>query len=135
MHVGNIVRSSNEPSQQLGSIRKLATVAGPYPANFHGNRHAPVDGTIPGSFSINAIRINTYEKSPYNPSTINTYKNARLKVVQNQHLQKNRGVPPFRKHLRAILFCRTHGEGCALREFSEGGVLSRLTNHTFRSLK
>jgi len=35
--------------------------------------------------------INTYEKTPYNPLTINTYKNARLKVVQNQHLQKNRG--------------------------------------------
>jgi hypothetical protein len=34
-----------------------------------------------------------------NPCTINTYKNARLKVVQNQHLQKNRGVPPFMKYL------------------------------------
>jgi hypothetical protein len=36
-------------------------------------------------------RINTYKKSPCKPSAINTYKNARLKVEQNQHLQKNRG--------------------------------------------
>jgi len=36
-------------------------------------------------------RINTSKKSHFNSSTINTYKNARLKVVQNQHLQKNRG--------------------------------------------
>ena len=39
-----------------------------------------------------SIRINTYEKWPSNPYTINTYENTRLKVVQNQHLQKNRGV-------------------------------------------
>src|ERR1700676_5478459 len=38
------------------------------------------------------IGINTYVKSSFNPSVINTYKNTRLKVEQNQHLQKSRGV-------------------------------------------
>ena len=36
--------------------------------------------------------MNTYEKTHFNPPAINTYKNAGLKVEQNQHLQKNRGV-------------------------------------------
>ena len=36
--------------------------------------------------------INTYAKSPCKPSAINTYKNTRLKVEQNQHLQKKGGV-------------------------------------------
>jgi hypothetical protein len=39
----------------------------------------------------NPCTMNTYAKSACNSSRINTYKIAGLKVVQNQHLQKNRG--------------------------------------------
>jgi len=40
----------------------------------------------------NTIRMNTYAKSHFNPFVMNTYKNTRLKVVQNEHLQKKGGV-------------------------------------------
>src|ERR1700676_1593850 len=39
----------------------------------------------------NVIKINTYEKMSRNSFAINTYKNIRLKVEQNQHLQNTRG--------------------------------------------
>ena len=41
--------------------------------------------------TVKPCTMNTYVKSSSNPFAINTYKNARLKVEQNQHLQKNRG--------------------------------------------
>jgi hypothetical protein len=43
------------------------------------------------SISANPSIINTSVKSHFNPPTINTYKNTRLKVPWNQYLQKNRG--------------------------------------------
>src|ERR1700674_74033 len=119
MSFGNTVRLFyNRLSQQSGSIRELSIPLGSLlhprslslaslPLYF---RAAPTPFCAPPRFRFPAKRaiseittgkpnpsiINTYEKSHFNPYAINTYKNARLKVEQNQHLQKKAGVPPSR---------------------------------------
>jgi len=49
------------------------------------------NGPLPNPTTPNVPRMNTYAKSHFNPFAMNTYKNARLKVVQNEHLQKKGG--------------------------------------------
>jgi len=58
------------------------------------------------AFRVNPFRIRTYKKVPSNSFRMRTYKNKGLKVLQNEHLQKNprgRGLfpPPLppRSHL------------------------------------
>jgi hypothetical protein len=57
---------------------------------------------LPRISRANPCKINTSIKSAYNPSIINTYKNARLKVPWNQHLQKNRGGTPLHEALEVL---------------------------------
>jgi hypothetical protein len=105
MSLENIDRPSSRLSQQPPPIHNLTVqmpwarlqippaqpaVARPLPANCVSSRMRSCEGLEQAS-RANPCQINTSIKSHRNPPVINTYKNIRLKVEQNQHLQKNRG--------------------------------------------
>jgi len=58
----------------------------------HSALTKPARHSLGGGGSPNTIRMNTCAKSHFNPFVMNTYKNTRLKVVWNEHLQKKGGV-------------------------------------------
>jgi hypothetical protein len=120
MSFANTVQLSSGLSQRSGSTRKLSIPIGslldprsshftslplyfcaapaPFCAPLGLKLPAKRAGSETGTRGLNPSIINTSKKSHFNPSTINTYENARLKVEQNQHLQKKGGVPPLDFH-------------------------------------
>jgi hypothetical protein len=101
MYFGYIAPCSGKLRPRRASTRKLTALVALQSRGLPSQLSRMSSGWHSELFSINAIRMNTYKKSPYNPSAINTYKNARLKVVQNEHLRKNRGGRGWQSQPRA----------------------------------
>jgi hypothetical protein len=115
MSFANTVQLLSSLRQQSGSTRRLSIPMGSllHPRSLHFAflplkfRAAATPFCAPSKLRFPAKRliyeigdsepnpstINTSKKSHFNSSIMNTYTNTRLKVVQNEHLQKKGGHP------------------------------------------
>jgi len=117
MRFGNIVVPSNELSQQSGSTRKLANVAGLFSADLRGKRDASADSMVWSSFCLISIESTLTKNRPVTllqstltktldlkSSRINTYKKSGGEGVRMHPLPeaKSPACRPRQGALRSI---------------------------------
>jgi hypothetical protein len=97
MSLENIVGRSDKLRQRLGSVRKLATLTEPYPADLHPKRDASADSIVPDIFPLMSLESTLPRNRTLTPLQSTLTKTLDLKSI------------------RMNTYKKTGGEGCRIR--------------------
>src|SRR6202162_163902 len=97
MSLENIARPPSKLPKQPGSVCKLASLTGPYPADFHPKRDASADSIVPDIFPLMSLESTLPRNRTLTPLQSTLTKTLDLKSIRINTYKKTggRGVNPI----------------------------------------